>query len=288
MNIKKKLMMGAASATLGLALIGGGTWAAFNDIETASASLANGRLDLVIDLQQADSSTHLVQVSNLKPGDSMQRTFQLQNNGTLAIKDVLWSVEFDGFVADAASYNSAIAQNTDPVAFLGQLQVEVLQVGNEGDGTGSFPKEIIGKSDEVTLADIYYATSLDSVNPALRSAAQSKLASVIPSAYWVDNRINVATVNPDMWTGVPVVPHDPDDVLVVISFIDDLTKNADGLYEQNAYQANSINVYFDLEARQWQGLDVQQSDIGNGAKGNGADGYIQSNEKANNGRPITP
>ncbi|MCL6570669.1 MAG: M73 family metallopeptidase, partial [Bacillus sp. (in: Bacteria)] len=32
MSIKRKLGMGAASAALGLSLIGGGTWAAFNDM----------------------------------------------------------------------------------------------------------------------------------------------------------------------------------------------------------------------------------------------------------------
>ncbi|GAA0363572.1 TasA family protein [Bacillus horti] len=283
MTIKRKLTMGAISATLGLALIGGGTWAAFNDIETASASLAAGKLDLVVDLQKADTSTHLINVSNLKPGDSMERTFRMKNNGTLAIKDVLMSVEYDGFAADTSSYNSAIPQNTDAVEFLSQFQVEVLRVGTEG--SGEFPKEIISESDNITLSDIYYATTLDGVNGSLRSNAQSKLAGAIPSAYWVDNRINVATVNPDQWTGLPVVPHDDDDVLVVITFIDDESKNANGLYDQNAFQANSINVYFDLEARQWEGIDVQPSDIGNGARGSGADGYIQNNERAKSGRP---
>lgn len=286
MNIKKKLMMGALSATLGLSLIGGGTWAAFNDIEKTGASLAAGKLDLVVDLQKGDSNTHLIHVSNLKPGDSMERIFQLQNNGTLAIKDVLMSVEFDGFEAIAERYRSAIPQNTDPIEFLSQLQVEVLRVGNEGDGSGRFPKEIISENDNITLADIYYATTLDAIEQTKRADALGKLGNAIPSEYWVDQRINVASVNPDIWTGVPVVPHDPDDVLVTITFINDEVKNEDGLYYQNAFQANSINVYFDLEARQWQGLDVQHADIGDGAKGKAADGYIQSNEKANNGRPI--
>ena len=39
MGIKKKLGLGVASAALGLSLIGGGTFAYFNDIATASQSV---------------------------------------------------------------------------------------------------------------------------------------------------------------------------------------------------------------------------------------------------------
>ncbi len=46
MGTKKKLGLGVASAALGLALVGGGTWAAFNDIETTQATYAAGTLDL--------------------------------------------------------------------------------------------------------------------------------------------------------------------------------------------------------------------------------------------------
>lgn len=46
MGMKKKLSLGVASAALGLALVGGGTWAAFNDIKSKDATFASGTLDL--------------------------------------------------------------------------------------------------------------------------------------------------------------------------------------------------------------------------------------------------
>ena len=46
MNIKKKLTVGVMSATLGLSLVGGGTWAAFNDTATINNQFATGVLDL--------------------------------------------------------------------------------------------------------------------------------------------------------------------------------------------------------------------------------------------------
>ena len=48
MGIKKKLGLGVASAALGLSLIGGGTWAAFNDAATINNHFAAGTLDLEV------------------------------------------------------------------------------------------------------------------------------------------------------------------------------------------------------------------------------------------------
>lgn len=60
MGTKKKLGLGVASAALGLALVGGGTWAAFNDIETTQATYAAGTLDL-----NAKDTSARVNLSNL-------------------------------------------------------------------------------------------------------------------------------------------------------------------------------------------------------------------------------
>lgn len=46
MAMKKSIRLGVLSGALGLALIGGGTWAAFNDIEKANAVYSTGELDL--------------------------------------------------------------------------------------------------------------------------------------------------------------------------------------------------------------------------------------------------
>lgn len=82
MSIKKKLGMGVASAALGLSLIGGGTYAYFNDVETTNNTFAAGTLDLTLD------PTTIINVQNIKPGDTMLREFKLINSGSLDIRNV--------------------------------------------------------------------------------------------------------------------------------------------------------------------------------------------------------
>ena len=82
MSLKKKLGMGVASAALGLSLIGGGTFAYFSDKEVSNNTFAAGTLDLTLDPKT------LVNIENLKPGDSVKKEFLLKNTGTIAIKDV--------------------------------------------------------------------------------------------------------------------------------------------------------------------------------------------------------
>ncbi|RST73734.1 cell division protein FtsN [Siminovitchia acidinfaciens] len=82
MSIKKKLGMGVASAALGIALVGGGTFAYFSDTETSANTFAAGTLDLTLNPQE------IINVSKIKPGDSMLRTFKLKNDGSLDIKTV--------------------------------------------------------------------------------------------------------------------------------------------------------------------------------------------------------
>jgi spore coat-associated protein N len=82
MGIKQKLGLGVASAALGLALVGGGTYAYFSDSAEANATFAAGKLDLSVD------PTKIVEVSNIKPGDTMLRSFDLVNGGTLDIASI--------------------------------------------------------------------------------------------------------------------------------------------------------------------------------------------------------
>lgn len=98
MSLKKKLGFGIGSAALGLALIGGGTYAYFNDTAQTTSNFANGTLDL-----NAQPTT-IIDVKNLKPGDTMLRSFQLQNNGTLDIGKVGLTTDYT--VSDANGNNS--------------------------------------------------------------------------------------------------------------------------------------------------------------------------------------
>lgn len=98
MNLKKKLTSGIATALLGIALIGGGTFAYFSDTETTNNTFAAGTLDLAVD------PTVIIDVDNLKPGDVMVREFILENSGTLDISSVDLSTLYN--VIDAKGDNS--------------------------------------------------------------------------------------------------------------------------------------------------------------------------------------
>lgn len=98
MSLKKQLGMGVMSAALGLTLVGGGTYAYFSDSETSNNTFAAGTLDL------AAEPTTVIDVDNLKPGDSMMRDFELQNKGTLDINSV--SLDTDYNVIDAKGDNT--------------------------------------------------------------------------------------------------------------------------------------------------------------------------------------
>ncbi|KMN46825.1 MULTISPECIES: biofilm matrix protein CalY [Bacillus] len=98
MSLKKKLGMGVASAALGLSLIGGGTFAYFSDKEVSNNTFAAGTLDLTLNPKT------LVNIDNLKPGDSVKKEFLLKNSGTLAIKDVKLATKYS--VKDAKGDNA--------------------------------------------------------------------------------------------------------------------------------------------------------------------------------------
>ncbi|MED3550885.1 TasA family protein [Cytobacillus praedii] len=97
MSIKKKLGLGIASAALGISLVGGGTFAYFSDTEVTNNTFAAGTLDL------AANPTTIIDVTNIKPGDTMVREFKLENNGTLDISKIDLSTVYN--VVDANNNN---------------------------------------------------------------------------------------------------------------------------------------------------------------------------------------
>ncbi|WP_071458507.1 CalY family protein [Bacillus massilinigeriensis] len=98
MSLKKKLGMGAASAALGLTLIGGGTYAFFSDSVETSANFQAGTLDL-----NANPTT-IIDVKDIKPGDTMTRSFELVNGGSLDIAEILLKTDYT--VTDAKGDNT--------------------------------------------------------------------------------------------------------------------------------------------------------------------------------------
>jgi len=110
MNIKKQLAIGVVAAALGLSLIGGGTFAYFSDSEATNNTFSAGTLDLTAE------PTTVIDVDNIKPGDSMVRDFQLENNGSLDINKV--TLETDYTVNDAEGDNTDDFGNHILVEFL--------------------------------------------------------------------------------------------------------------------------------------------------------------------------
>ncbi|KEK23829.1 TasA family protein [Bacillus gaemokensis] len=100
MGLKKRLGMGAMTAVLGLSLIGGGTYAYFSDKEVSNNTFAAGTLDLSVDPKV------VINVDNIKPGDEMERGFQLVNKGTLAIGNVKLLTDYT--VTDAKGDNGSL------------------------------------------------------------------------------------------------------------------------------------------------------------------------------------
>ncbi|KGX88133.1 CalY family protein [Pontibacillus litoralis] len=82
MDFLKKVGAGVVTASLGLSLMGGGTYAYFSDSETTNNTFGMGTLDLSVD------PTAIVEVDNLKPGDTVMREFVLANEGTLNIEAI--------------------------------------------------------------------------------------------------------------------------------------------------------------------------------------------------------
>ncbi|MCM3692726.1 TasA family protein [Neobacillus niacini] len=268
MSMKKKLGLGVASAALGLSLIGGGTWAAFNDTGAINNHFAAGTLDLGV---VANSQTEPINfdLRNMKPGDSVERVFTLTNKGSLAIKEVLLSGSASGFVP-------GVGTNTDMNAFLDQFEIEFFKVERKtGETVGVFSgktitlKQLVNESyDFNAVKDVYEATD-------------------------GTKRINLAPLSNLLGSegrGIPVTPVDTDDVHVKITFKNDTTKvdpsNPFSEYVQNKYQGNAVNFSFDLEATQWDGVEVLTNDengtINNGVQ-NSADGTTQPDPRTNPG-----
>ena len=253
MSIKKKLGLGVASAALGLSLIGGGTWAAFNDTATINNHFASGTLDLVVGKNHPSHQLNF-DLSNMKPGDNVQRIFKLNNAGSIAIKEVLLDVTAANFVDDLTAENGGA--NTD-LEFLDQFVINFAQV--DGESTKWEPRNNVFTG-EVTLRDLVEGTYTANLNANYLATDGS-------------NRINLAPLvaSDNSKRGIPVNPTDSDAVFIELEYKNDTTKTDGKNYDQNKYQGDKIDFFFNLEATQWAGVEVDTNDP-NGAVNNGIQG----------------
>lgn len=241
--------MGVLSAALGLSLVGGGTWAAFNDTATINNHFAAGTLDL--DVGSVNGDPINIDLTNMKPGDSVERVFRLGNQGSLAIKEVLLS-------ASAGNFVQGNGTNADMDAFLEQFTIDFFKVDKEA----STPQPV----------NVFTSNGPISLKALVNGTYDSNMIKDVYEATDGSNRINLAPLSnvvSNALRGIPVNPTDTDDVHVKITFKDDQTRTG-GQYsefEQNKFMDNSVDLFFNLEATQWAGVEVGPQD-GNGEVNN--------------------
>ncbi|WP_338655117.1 TasA family protein [Sporosarcina psychrophila] len=126
MGIKQKLAMGIATGALAVSMIGGGTYAYFNDVETSTNQFAAGTLDLTLNPET------IINVENIKPGDWMPRTFKLENTGSLDISKIFLTTEVTESVAGFGDHIVVdFLKNEDKDSILGDSNVIVSKTLNE-------------------------------------------------------------------------------------------------------------------------------------------------------------
>lgn len=101
MGLKKQFAITLASVGLGAALIGGGTFAWFN----ATTKIENNTFAAGTMKIGAKPASAVFNVTNLKPGDWMERTFTVKNEGTITVDRLLMNIDYT--VADAGNNNGS-------------------------------------------------------------------------------------------------------------------------------------------------------------------------------------
>ncbi|GEN44338.1 TasA family protein [Alkalibacillus haloalkaliphilus] len=292
MSIKKKIGLAVITGAMGLTLIGGGTYAAFNDIETVNNSFAAGTLDLTV--EAGESSAKGFTLENLKPGDTMTRSFELGNEGSLAIQNVLLHLEKVSFSNEVNDENDFVGSNDAYKEFLKQFAITSFNVegtslltdnistlgvpaceegnpqgnphceddegdngeGGPGDGNGSDPEPT--PSEVFTLYDLYNGEGLGQWVDSTYVFTESDYDGDNPL---VDNkdRVDLSALN-------GLDSQENLNFEIGIKFINDKeNRNDDGLYMQNKFQNNSVSLDFVFEATQWPGIDIDSN------------GYVEDN-----------
>ncbi|MUV38869.1 Spore coat-associated protein [Lentibacillus sp. JNUCC-1] len=228
MDIKKKLGIGVVTAALGLSLVGGGTFAYFNDTETMDNKFASGTLEL--DVLQVGNNPSTFELTNLKPGDLMRRSFTLDNSGSLAIKNVWLDLTADG-------YDGQEGVSMDD--YLDQFKVKFYRSKKGEDGEFELTSHQIFKNFNATLKDLVNGKDLTNL------VADTSLLDES------GKRVDIAH------GGLNADPKQQQRIEIEIEFVD----NGD----QNRFQNTTADVHFNLEATQDTGtrFDYNNPDANN-------------------------
>nr|WP_144924804.1 TasA family protein [Paenibacillus bovis] len=244
MSIKKKLGLGVASAALGLSLVGGGTWAAFNDVERLTDnSIQAGILDLGI-----NPDSELISLEKLVPGDRIARSFKLANNGNVDIKEVLMELKVSGW--EDVDHHGTGDTNTLK-DFLSQFEVKMF-------AADAFDFDDLGGGTDL-LSEITGTGKDDQGNSFI---SLWDLQQQADGTYDITNGSGLpnGTVDED--------GKDFDKIWLAIEFVNKDLKDANGEQYQNKFQDERADLEFVFEAIQRDGVERVNGDTGN-APGNG-------------------
>lgn len=142
----KKILMSLMTMALVGALIGGGIYAYFNNVESSAGNnFAAGRLNLTVDSEDPWTSTKIT-ASNMKPGDSGAVDCTLTNDGSLAgtltanIKDL---VDSQGTCNEpecsdeSGTYSGGSCSGNTPVNLSVKLDIVIWVDDGAGGGTAN-------------------------------------------------------------------------------------------------------------------------------------------------------
>lgn len=278
--MKKKIISAIATLALGAALVGGGTFAYFNDTDKINNKFAAGTLNLSVVPLETRCPVNF-DLRNMKPGDVAKRVFVLDAAGSLAIKNVMFDMDASGFSTPVA--------DSGMEGFLDQFEVQIFRVQNpetipDNVDMGSLAANGVNLAiSPITLGDLYRAKA----NPDPTINLENKILAAYLDA--TKKQINVAP------TGISVNPEDKDGVYLQITFKDS------GL-NQNIYQGDAVSLTWNLVANQFNGTSVERcaqngSILQNKQLGDSNGNYVPikwdnftsfMEDSANNIAPLTP
>ena len=132
----KKILGLTIAALLVMGLVGGGTWAYFSDTETISDNqFLAGTLDLGLDTSAGQhpvgSITGTFSTSNFAPGDSVNATIYVNNEGSLAMASVNMTFSNTG-VIDGTPVSVSPLPGGDTDDLLKMIKLTDLKYGTSG------------------------------------------------------------------------------------------------------------------------------------------------------------
>lgn len=142
----KRILMSMMTMALVGALIGGGIYAYFNNVESSAGNdFATGNLNLTVDSEDPWTSTKIT-ASNMKPGDSGAVDCTLTNDGSLAgtltanIKDLVDSqgtCNEPECVDEGGTYSGGSCSSNTPVNLSVKLDLVIWVDNGAGGGTAN-------------------------------------------------------------------------------------------------------------------------------------------------------